>query len=653
MKKKRNIAAVPVQEAPSPFQSLWLLPSAVFFAVPAAEIYRSLSGANFAERALPVHDGMLAALKWGCWAFAAALAFSPLSRKRLLRHLEGPGRAAAPWRQWGPLAVSLEFTALLCFLTYCRYRGSQFPLDTAAIVQRAFNTLHGRWFQTSIFGCSAFSYHVAFTLDLFSPLLLIWRSSLPFLMLQCLALGSMGLAVYHLVYRLSASSYAGFIGMLLVYSCPAYSQMCASRLDDSVFLAPFLLWALVFMEYERWFLCIGFMALAATTREHFPFTLMGLGVYAIFRRGKPTLSSSLKGGALIAGAVLLFAMEMKLIFSFPDTLGYQRTSWDGYFHRYHFAGSGHFQFAAFLLRHPLSALIKTVSPFQQVVPVLSLILYAALFPLAAPLQFIPFSVAVLPQMMTEPSPLHDMLFNYPSFVFGLLMFAAAHGIARVDRRLKNRGREEFLLLPVLLVCGFGFANSKNPIFPESEYMRTWFPSMPSITAQIPPNASLWADEYFATWTAARAQLKIIAGESSEMEMQRLAFTSELFKPEFILTQSGRIVKIDAPDSPLLLFLADNHYVRAAQAPGLILLRAPDYPHPGGVSPGIGALRVPTPEQQVAFNYFALRFWIRQNGRDPSFHPSPDQIRIRDVPLNLTPDQKRIVHYLEDLMAGLP
>lgn len=610
------------------------LPAAAFLAVPLVEIVRSLAVHDYVQRAYVVHGQTLLAMKWGCWLLAAALASWPAFRKWLLRNVDGSGSPSAPWRRWGPVAVSLEFTALLCFLTYCRYRGSQFPLDTAAIVQRAYDTLQGDWFQSSIFGCNAFSYHFAFTLDLFSPLLLIWRSSAAFLMLQCLALGSMGLAVYHLVYRLTKSSCAGFAGMLLVYSCPAYAQMCASRLDDSVFLAPFLLWALVFMEYDRWVLCGVFMALAATTREHFPFTLMGLGVYAAFRRGRPTRSTALAGAAIIALAVALFLVEMKLVFSFPDTLGYQRASWDGYFHRYGFAGTDHLGFFAFLLRHPLGTFLKTVTPFGQTLPALNLILYAALLPLAAPLQLIPFAVAVVPQLMTEAGPLHDMLFNYPSLVFGLLMFAAAYGIARVHRLLKERRWEEFMLIPVLLVGGFGFKASANPLLPDWE--TPLFDSTKGIPDLIPPDASVWTDEYLGAWVAPRTRLKLAAGFP---EFDREDFSRKLFKPDFVMLEIGWLIRNESRE-PILLYLADHHYVLYGKLPGIIVVKAPDEPQPEESSAPV-ELPVPTAEQALAFHHFMIVFQHILAGD----HLSAKSYR------GLTPEQRRIEEYCVYLTGG--
>lgn len=600
--------------------------AAVFLALPIYEIGRSLLAHNYVEQAALVHGQTLFGLQWGCWILAGALLLSAPFRRSLRRHLDDDGRRG-PWRQSNALTASLAVTALLCFLMYCRYRGSQLPLDTAAIVQRVFNTAHGNWFQSSIFGCNSFSYHVAFTLDLFSPLLLIWQSSLPLLMLQCVALGSLGLAAYHLVYRLTSSSYAAFVGMLLVYSSPAFSQMCASRLDDSVFLAPFLLWALVFMEYELWGWCVAFMALAATTREHFPFTLLALGVYAAFRRGRPTVSSSLTGAAIAAGAVLLFVVEMKLIFSFPDALGYQRSSWDGYFHRYGFAGRDHLEFAAFLLRHPLATVSKTILPFEQNAPILSLILFSALLPLAAPLQFIPFFIAVIPQMMTEPGPLHDMLFNYPSLVFGLLMFAAAHGLARVLGMLEKRGWSEYLLIPVLVVSGFGFRGSKNPIM--SGWQSDMFDSTSRFASLIPPNASLWTDEFLGAWVAARTQLKLASGYP---DFNRPDFERKLFKPDYAAFQIGWLVH-NTSRAPILLYLADHHYVLAGGVPGIAVLKSPDDPRPGEIS-APAALPVPTQEQMKAFHHFAIVIQHIQAG---------EEIAVASY-ANLTPEERRIEEF---------
>jgi uncharacterized membrane protein len=595
-------------------------------AVPFIEIGRSLTAHNFVDRAAAVHLQTLAALKWLCWLIAAGLAASPSFRKRVLEDLNGTSKSSSPHL---PAAVAAaSFTLLLCFLKYCQYRGYQLPEDTAVMAQRAFSASRGHFFRSGIYGVNYFSIHFAFTMDLLAPILWLWRSALALLLLQCLALGSMGAAAYLIAYRRSSSSYVGMISLLLVYSCPAYSQLSIASLNDGVFLAPFLAWALVAWEYERKILCAILLIFAATTREHFPFSLAGLGIYFVFRSGRPTRSNLLGGAAILSGAVFLWIAELKLIGSFPVDANVA-SYWADLARFYGVPGSRFEEVLPALIRHPWSVFVKCVYPFDRLWPAAGLVVYSAFLPLAAPVEFIPFCVAVLPLMLMTGG-IHDLRLHYPSLVFALLIFAAASGAARAYAWLKRRRWEGHLLWPVLLMCGLGFGGSDGVLQPN------WRPQMfdvvPGIVEKIPPDASLWVDEWLSAWTACRAQLKPIAFEGFNLA----EFSHGLFRPDYVLLQKGWIAG-EQPESrdPLILFLAESKYVRVAMAPDLVLLRAPDISPSAGESPA-AILPVPTPAQKGAIQNDLDRLWLEYQG-----YPVP--------PVKLTDEQLRIERYCDYLL----
>ncbi|MFI5361732.1 MAG: DUF2079 domain-containing protein [Elusimicrobiota bacterium] len=492
---------------------------------------------------------------------------------------------------------------MLCFLKYCQYRGCQLPEDTAVMTQRAFNTSQGRWFQTGIYGTSYFAIHFAFVMDLLSPVLWVWRSALPLLLIQCLALGSMGMSSYLLARRASDSAYIGLLVMLLVYSCPAYGQLSSASLNDGVFLAPFLLWALVFMERSRWAWAAFFFALAAATREHFPVSVAALALYFVFREGRPSARRAITGGIVIVAAVLLLGLQLKLIGSFPaEEQAWTMTGFPGYDAA---ERTPFFEIIRSLLRHPWTPLAKIVYPPARLCPLLGLIAGAAFFPLAAPAQFLAFCVAVTPQMMMPSgNPLHDMVLQYPSLVFGLLIFAASFGAARVYKWLKDRKRQSWLLPAVLLVCGLNFKNFPRFLLPN--WRLHMFDAIPRIVSKIPPDASLWTDEWLSAWVSTRAQLKLISFPGTEMSM----FSRKLFKPEFVLVQKGWIIGSD-PNSrdPIILFLAEGGYVKISDEPDLILLQSPG-DHRAGLSPP-AEVPAPSQAQRWAIQDITHRLMVRE------------------------------------------
>lgn len=609
-------------------RTAWI-PTLLFALVPLLELVLSLPSALYVDKAAVVHRGMLDALQWSCWIFAAALAAAASLRTRVVRQLDAAPKDSPPWTHWAAVAVCVEFTLVLCFLKFCQYRGSQYDQDTAVIVQRAFNTLHGRWFHTTVYGVNYLSIHFAFVVDLFSPLLLIWRSALPFIILQSLATGAMGLAAYCLAFRTTKSAYAGFLGMLLVYSSPAYAQIGGAAVNDGAFLAPFLLWGLVFWEYDRRILSLAFLTLAAASREIFPISVAALGIYAALRNGRPNKASLRTAAGFFAAAAALIFVESKISGSFANRI---TVDWFTQFKLYQDFSGGHRAFLFFLAAHPLQTILSMVYPFQRIRPALELILYAGLFPLAAPAAFAAFCFAMVPELLAVGG-VHDMILHYPSLVFGLLMFAAAQGMGVVYARLKNLGWEEFLIIPVLLICGLGFRNSAIPLTPG--FAAASFFEAPAIPKLIPPNASLWIEEYFAAWAPARSQLKIInAGNSAGFNSED--FTRETFKPEFVTLQAVRLVEGNRDLRPVWLFLANNGYLKFAQAQSLLILRAPDQPHPGGVSPP-AALPVLTAEQHAAFDYFPI--WLAHK-----IHGTTDP-----NPPKLTAEQERLINYCAYLL----
>lgn len=598
------------------------MPAVILAAVPATVLILCFASHNYVDRAAHVQPYQLGLLKFFFWFLALAFAFAPHTRRVVSRHLDALSEESGPIRWVGPLAVAVEFTLLLLFYKYCQYRGFQLPEDTAVMAQRAFNTLHGHWFHSSIYGVNYFAIHFAFIVDLLAPVLLLWRSAFALLAVQTLAIGSLGLGAYWLTYRVSKSSYAAFVAMMLTYASPAYSMMGTASLNDGAFLAPLLLWALVAWEYEKRLWCLVLLALAAATREHFPFSLGGLGVYFVFRNGRPNRRSLLQGAGIVAAAMLLWLGELKLIASFPRD--WQEPWWPQLAASYGVSGQTFSEVLPQLLAHPIKVAVAMVYPFERVMPLVKLLLFAGFLPLAAPLQFIPFAVAVMPQMaLIKSGVLHDMQFHYPSLVFALLMFAAAYGLARIYNWLKRRDRLDWLLPPALFVIGLGFGNSQ-PILMKN-YQVEWFDAVPEFLSKIPPHSSLWVDEMLSAPVSTRRQLKL-ARYMGGFDMR--AFSRELFRPDYVLLRQGWLA-FGAADSrdPVLLFLANNRYERLQMGNDLVLLKAPDASDGSRRSPE-AALPAPAPQESLAINKTIERLALERQGRAaPSAKFDPRQAAI--------------------------
>ncbi len=623
---KRKGRPLPPQEPPRrPF--IWL-PAVILPAAALIEVLFSLREHDFPNRAFFVHNQTLVWMSRACWVLAGAALIAPL-RLRLFRHLEGLSSAPAARRRLWPAAAALGFAGMACFIKVCQYRGFQLPFDASDLIHTAWAALHGRGLECVPEGSrNVLDVHFAFTGVLLSPLLLLWRSSLALILAQALAVGSLGLAAYFLARRLSGSSFAGFLAMLLAYSHPAFHQLASATLENSVFMAPFFLWGMVLWERGNRPWAALLLALAATTREQFPFTLAGLGLYRMFRDGRPTRDSMLKGGGLAAVAVLLWLAEIWVMgqFQHPDPSNPRGL---GYWGMYSHFGATREEILRFVLGHPLLALSKAISPPSRLWPTLMMLFFAAFLPLSAPAAGLVFLVAALPQMLMACAGTHGFLLwppvtdvgnhDYPlqnaSYVFGPLLFASAHGLARLCRSIGGE-RKSWLLVPALAAAGLGFHRSvgKNLLRDWRPYL---FDSGPQAVSRIPPDASVWSEEYLSTWLAPRLQLKHLTFPGE----MRGEFRSLLFRPEHILIQKAWFIHAgrDGRDS-IVLFLAQNRYEKVWDSSHLILLKDPSAPR-GGRSPDL-ALPKAVPAHKAAIEDAARKVLARVSGTPGGIEPRP-------------------------------
>ena len=584
MGKKKN-----KKEQVSPGLYFWL-PASIFAAIPLWEIIASMSESNYVNQAALVHHQTLYGLGMACWLAAGALlVFAPL-RRNAVAHLDKLALAPAWARRLWPALSAAGFAGLIFWIKFCQYRGFQLPQDSATMAHTAFNTLHGRWFEAVSEGTpNVLATHFAFTLSLLSPILLIWRSTLALILLQCLAIASMGLGVYWLVYRRSASSYAGFLGMLLVYSHPSFYQLSTASLENSVFAAAFFLWAMYFMEERRWIGCLAFLFLAVSTREAFPFTLAGLGLYLMFKDGKPSRAGMVRGGALVIGSALLWAAEMKLVNSFPVVHG------EYYWLAYSRFGADKKEIIHFVLTHPVQTLWKMVYPFPRLRPLGELFAHAALLPLAAPAKLLIFAAAAAPQLLMNS---YSLDLQYATYMLGPMMFAAAHGLGNVLRWLGDGKRRGYLLAPVLAVSGFGFRGATPTLM--YNWHPDWFDAVPGLIEKIPQDASLWCEQFTSAWVACRPQLKFDNDSHGE-------FTNLLFRPEYALMYKGWFFYAEpSMRAKVLEFLFENRYVKIGDAADMILLRDPAAPRAPERSPAL-KLPEPAPDPRLAQAY--LRYLL--------------------------------------------
>ena len=174
-------------------------------------------------------------------------------------------------------------------LDYVGFRSANYDLGNA--VQAIWNTAHGRFFETTAENgdqFSRFGWHIDPLLAIFAPLWLVWSSPVVLLIVQAAFVSAGALPVYWLARKHLGSDRAGccFALAYLLYPATQWNALDPNLGFHTVSLAlPLLLYALWWLDEERWVL-FGIVALlAAASSEQIPVVVGCLGLwYGVTRR---------------------------------------------------------------------------------------------------------------------------------------------------------------------------------------------------------------------------------------------------------------------------------------------------------------------------------------------------------------------------------
>lgn len=578
-KKKK----APALEKPSTLVQVFWLPAAVFIFIAAYVIIGSTSAHNYPQQAFFVHNDVLNGLSLGCFILAGLLTLVPPLRRTLSRHLDKFSALPASTHWIGVGLCFLGVFTWLSFIKFCQYRAYLLPIDTANDINAAYTFLHHGVLEYPVWGAKILSIHFSLLMAVFSPFLLIYNHPLTLLLIQNIFIASVPFAMYCLIWLLTASSMAGAAGMILVLSIPYLYELLTSNLNAfNASLCCFLPWAMVFFYLKRWWLAALFIVLMICQKEQVPFIFFGMGLYAIHAWQGRTRWNWAAGGLICAASIGLWVAEMALISHYqkqPGALPEAST----YFAMFaHLAPRGTPVDRIFteIIGHPFRTAALTLSSQYRFFPLLRVLFSVGFLCLLAPLQMLPFWTTILPQVLATPgnpigffdhSPITywDFGLHHPSYFFGPLVWATAHGIAVLHKKLSPARRQSWLLVVILFFSGFGFKYANRTLLPN--WNPQWFDAAPRVMSRIPPQARLWTLEYLATPLSARRWLTwIMWGPDDPTGCKRL------FKPDYVFFDKAFVVYAKPPyRDKMLTFFAQNKYEKIADDHNLILLKSPN------------------------------------------------------------------------------
>ncbi|MFH1725380.1 MAG: DUF2079 domain-containing protein [Elusimicrobiota bacterium] len=541
------------------------------------------------DRSVVFYENILRVLLWLNVALCCLMLFGPL-RTKASEYLERLGSFGA-WRHAGwVVAAYLGIFGILGFVKYVQYRGFQLPLDSSVTGNVAYNFLHHLTLENTVTGAkSYFAIHFTPLFTLIAPLLLLSNTLLPFLFLQTALVASMPVAVYVLAYRTTRSSFAGFIGFWLVLTSRFLLENNSASIQPLNYLAPFFLWAMVFVEARMWVAAAILLLLMLSTNEQAPLTLFGLGLYLALRGGARDKRAWLLGAAVSLGAALLFLWEMKVRFSVPGAAHFR--DWSMFSH----LGETPRAVLMSAVTDPLGFMGRIMLPIGNLAPTGKLILGAGLFPLLAPAHLAVWAAAYPPHLLAAPNDFyHTLILHYSSFCIGPLWWAGAAGLAWAYHRLSKRQWAPWLLVWAFLIGGANLYHTTPTL------MKGWYPGMsqegPEFASMVPQDAPLWASEYLSPWVSCRSFLKVLPYREDRN------FTHNLFMPDYVLfTRHWALNSFRPFRRGVAAMLIEEGYGKVKEGEYMALMKHPRAPLSGsdGRPP---VMTLPAPREGLDFKF---------------------------------------------------
>lgn len=197
------------------------------------------------------------------------------------------GQAGTLWieRNAGRLLLGMIIGFVIIFfaLSYYKYEGYGQGYDQVDFEQAIWNTTQGRPFEDSRFSFSETIFGMDWMpmLAVFVPFYALLPSAHTLFFLQVAAMASGAIPVYLLARDVIGSGRAGlaFAACWLLY--PTVEYVTLSPFQVRIFAVVLLLWALLFLQRGRFWLCLGCLALALTARTDVALVVAMFGVYEL------------------------------------------------------------------------------------------------------------------------------------------------------------------------------------------------------------------------------------------------------------------------------------------------------------------------------------------------------------------------------------
>ncbi len=475
--------------------------------------------------------------------------------------------------------------------------------DLAGNEQTLWNTMHGRFFQTSVF-FPTMQYDfddgpVLLQLPL-AGLYALYPSPYTLLILQTAVIVLGALPLYALARDLWGHPAAGLMAAAFYLLHPTVQHMNLYEFQYRSFTMAFALCAFYFFERRKYGLWALFLLLGMATKTESALLAISFGLYALLRRRHwgYVLPPIAIGGLWFYLALFVVAPCF--------TLG--ESSFVAGIYSYGYLGNSFGEILHTLLTRPLFVLSQLFWP--EKVRFLGQILFLCAFlPLLSPRELVlPAPIFFL--NLLSPNPVQfSLYYQYQGLIVPFLLVAMLYGLRRLQRFLDSRGERfrsgagrwpEIFQVSFLLLLLFGLANCllwNNALWSTLRKRDTSqrITDARVVVAQVPAKAPLAASSFLAPFVARREGLYFFPGNRSYPfricpgSSDDTSCPEEYFVPaDYLLTDTSEALP-EAGREMLERFLAEGSWEVVVRQGDFILLRRVENRWETVLQPGGGVL----------------------------------------------------------------
>ena len=426
-----------------------------------------------------------------------AKAWVVITMKRLAAD---PGKGAI----WG---LSLVACGAWTWTSYARWANFEYrTFDLAYYVQALWQLIHGR-FQLSVEGVPLLGNHVEPIVLLITPIFLIFRHPLIFVVVQNAALASMGPVAFSIGRRLGLDPKAALLVASAILITPATSYIAIHEFHPEAFTAPFLL-LLIRARLRGWLRAHwGWLVAVLACKENMALLLVAYcGVHVLLERKRPLAELR---------AWYLWPMGLSILWFFLCTRWITPALNPGsidYLALYDRLGSSAGDILVNAFTRPQRILGALLHSLSQGNLVWALLLPFLALPCLRPRWLVIATPILLQHLLSWRSSEWTIYFHYAAPLLPLFWMGLAESTAKIDRWPAVPARIQGSLPWLVAAACLGAQAFLGPARDIAATAMNWFPQeqararKQAFIRQIPPETSVLAPLPYLSHLAMREEL---------------------------------------------------------------------------------------------------------------------------------------------------